>query len=264
MAAFTAADVQSLRKATGAGMLDAKKALEESEGDFEAAAKLLREKGLTNAAKRADRENEQGAVFVTFDGRVGAIAELKCETDFVAKSEAFTQTVEAIARAVAANGEASAKGFAGKIDELKLTLKENIDLGKVARIEASDGEVVDGYLHLQAGRGIVGVLVKLEGGTAELAHDLALHVAFARPNYLTRDQVPAEVVDAERATLETITRNEGKPEAAIPKIVEGRLDGFFKTQCLVEQPYIKDDKLRVNDVLKGAKITDYALVVVGG
>lgn len=264
MAAFKAADVQALRKQTGAGMLDAKKALEESDGDMERAAQILREKGLAGAAKRSERDNEQGACFAYTDGTKGSIVELKCETDFVAKSEAFTSVVETIARRVAADGVSAAESFTTQVDELKLTLKENIDLGRVVSVEAKDDEVIDSYLHLQSGRGVVGVLVKLKGGSREIAHDIALHVAFARPAYLRREDVPADVVEAERKTLETITRNEGKPENALGKIVEGRLDGFFKQICLLEQPFAKDEKQKVRDVLKGAQVSEFALVVVGG
>ncbi len=264
MASYTAADVQALRKQTGAGMLDAKKALDETDGDSAKAAQLLREKGLAGASKRSDRENEQGACFVVIGDDAGAIVELKCETDFVAKSEAFTSTVEEMAMAVADKGVAAVDEFTDKVDELKLTLKENIAVGRVIRVDGGGSSVIDGYLHLQSGRGVVGVLVKLDGGSKELAHELALHVAFARPSYLSRDDVPEEVVAAERSTLETMTRNEGKPEAALAKIVEGRLDGFFKANCLLEQAFVKDEKQRVRDVLGGAQLTEYALVVVGG
>ncbi|MGC8480844.1 MAG: translation elongation factor Ts [Acidimicrobiales bacterium] len=264
MASISAADVQALRKQTGAGMLDAKRALEEADGDMERAAKALREKGLAGAAKRADRENEQGAVALVVDRGVAALAELKCETDFVAKSDDFTRTVETLASSVASDGLVAAEAIAPQIDSLKLTLKENIEVGKVARLEAGPDEIVDGYLHLQSGRGIVGVAVKVRNGSKELAHDIALHIAFARPSYLRREEVAPEVVAEERATLETLTRNEGKPEAALPKIVEGRLDGFFKQICLLEQPYIRDEKQSVAQLLGNAEVTEFALVVVGG
>ena len=130
-----------------------------------------------------------------------------------------------------------------ELEELKIMLKEKIELGPVVRFEAADGNVIGHYEHIQGGRGVNGVLVEIAGGNDELAHDIAVHIAFARPQYLTRDDVPADVVEAERQTLETITRNEGKPEAALPKIVEGRVNGFFKDVCLLEQPYAKDDKL---------------------
>ena len=128
---------------------------------------------------------------------------------------------------------------------------------------AAGGNVIGSYAHIQGGRGVNGVLVELAGGSAELAHDIAVHIAFARPKYLVRDEVPADVVEAERKTLETITLNEGKPEQAVPKIVEGRLNGFFKDVCLLEQPYAKDDKQSVAQVIGDASIIRFAQVEIG-
>jgi elongation factor Ts len=260
--AFTAKDVQNLRQATGAGMMDAKKALEENDGDFEAASQWLREKGLAASAKRSDRDNTQGVVALVIDRNVGAMVELKCETDFVAGSDQFKSEAEALAELVAAEGVDATSSRSSNLDDLKITLKENIDLGRVVRLEAGEGEVIDSYLHVQGGRGVNGVLVVLKDGNAELAHDVAVHIAFARPTYLTKDEVPADVVEAERATLETISRNEGKPDAALPKIVEGRLQGFFKTIVLLEQPYAKDDKQSVSQILGGASITSFAQIAI--
>jgi elongation factor Ts len=259
---FTAKDVQNLRQATGAGMMDAKKALEANDGDFEAASKWLREKGLAASAKRSDRDNTQGVIALVVDGNVGAIVELKCETDFVAGSDQFKSEADALAKLVAAEGVDATASRSSNLDDLKITLKENIDLGRVVRLEAGDGEIIDSYLHVQGGRGINGVLVVLAGGSVELAHDIAVHIAFARPKYLTRDEVPADVVDAERATFEAISRNEGKPEAALPKIIEGRLQGFFKDVALLDQPYAKDDKQSVSQILGGASITSFAQVAI--
>ncbi len=265
VANITAQAVQALRKATGAGMLDAKKALEEAEGDSERAAQILREKGLAGAMKREDRENTQGAVALALiDNKVGAIVELKCETDFVAKSEAFVEAANKAANELATSGESGLAALAEEIDQLKLTLKENIALGKTARFEAGVDGFVDGYLHVQNGRGVNAVLVSLVGADPEVAHDLSLHIAFAKPEYLSRDQVPADVAEQERKTLETLSRNEGKPEAALPKIIEGRMDGFFKGICLLEQSFVKDEKLRISDLLKGASIIGYSQIVVGG
>ena len=131
------------------------------------------------------------------------------------------------------------------------------------RFEAASGNLLDSYLHQQGGRGVNGVLVEIAGGSQELAHDIAVHIGFARPKYLSREEVPADLVDRERATLETITRNEGKPEAAVPKIVEGRIQGFFKDVVLLEQPYAKDDKQSINQVLGGATVVRYAQVEIG-
>jgi elongation factor Ts len=264
MAAFTAKDVQSLRRATGAGMLDSKRALEENDGDMEAAKQWLREQGLAGAAKRADREATQGAVALGVDGRNASIVELRCETDFVAMSEAFVSLDSELAEAVATKGEVAATNAAGSIDDLKTTLKENISLGQVVRFELGEGSILGTYLHMQSGRGVNGVLVEMQGATDELAHDVAVHIAFARPIYLRRDDVPAEEVAAERATVEAISRNEGKPEAALPKVVEGRMNGWFKERCLLEQPYAKDEKRTIADLIGSAEIVRFAQVVVGG
>jgi elongation factor Ts len=260
---FTAKDVQSLRQATGAGMMDCKRALEETGGDMEAAKQWLREKGLAASAKRDDRENTQGVVTLKVDGNVGAIVKLKCETDFVAGSDQFKAEAETLADLVLAKGVDAVTDRSAQLEELKIVLKEKIELGEVVRIEAAPGNVLDSYAHIQGGRGVNGVLVELEGGSQELAHDIAVHIAFARPKYLRRDDVPAEEIDSERATLETITRNEGKPEQAIPKIVEGRLGGFFKDVVLLEQPYAKDDKQSISQVLGGASIVRFAQVEIG-
>jgi elongation factor Ts len=260
---FTAKDVQALRQATGAGMMDCKRALEATDGDLEAATQWLREQGLAASAKRSDRENRQGAVSLFVDGNVGAIVQLKCETDFVASSEHFKKLASDLAALVASKGEAATADRTGEVEDLKLTLKENIEVGQVVRIEAADGNVLDSYVHVQGGRGVNAVLVELAGGTPQLAHDIAVHVAFARPRYLRREDVPAEDVEKERATLEALTRNEGKPEQAIPKIVEGRLNGFFKEVTLLEQPYAKDDKQSVARVLGGAEVVRFAQVEVG-
>jgi elongation factor Ts len=260
---FTAKDVQALRQSTGAGMMDAKRALEANDGDMEAAKQWLREKGLAASAKRDDRENTQGVVALVVDGNVGAIVKLKCETDFVAASDQFKGEADTLAGLVAAKGEAAVAERASVLDDLKITLKEKIELGEVVRIEAASGNVLDSYQHIQGGRGVNCVVVEMAGASAELAHDVAVHIAFARPRYLTRGEVPVDVVDKERATLETLSRNEGKPEAALPKIVEGRLNGFFKDVVLLEQPYAKDDKQSVQQVIGSASIVRFAQVEIG-
>ncbi len=261
--AFTAKDVQALRQSTGAGMMDAKKALEANDGDMEAAKQWLREKGLAASAKRDDRENTQGVVALVISDTVGAIVELKSETDFVAGSDQFKDEANTLAELVAAKGEAAVAERAQQLDDLKIVLKEKIELGKVARIEAAPGNVLESYLHIQGGRGVNAVIVEMSGATKELAHDVAVHIGFARPKYLVREDVPAEVVDHERETFETISRNEGKPEAALPKIVEGRVNGFFKDTVLLEQPYAKDDKVSIKQFIGGATIVGYAQVEIG-
>ena len=260
---FTAKDVQALRQATGAGMMDAKRALETTGGDMEAAKQWLREQGLAASAKRSDRENTQGVVALAVDGHVGALVELKCETDFVAGSEQFKAEADALAKLVAAEGEDSAGSRSANLDDLKITLKENIQLGRVIRLEAGPGQVLDSYLHIQGGRGVNGVVVVLQGGDASLAHDVAVHIAFAGPTYLRREDVPADVVAAERATFEAMSRNEGKPDAALPKIIEGRLQGFFKDVVLLDQPYARDDKQSIAQLLGSASIVAFAQVKIG-
>ena len=263
MSEFTAKDVQALRQATGAGMMDAKKALTETDGDMDAARKLLREKGLAKADDRAGRENAQGAIAIATNvGSVGMV-ELKCETDFVAKSDQFSNLVQEIAALVAADGEQAADQKIEAIDDLKVVLKENIELGRVIRIEAAPGNVVDTYVHRQDGRGVLAVAVELAGGDVELAHEIAVHVAFAKPAYLSRDEVPADEVAKEREVLTDITKAEGKPEAAMDKIVEGRLTGWFKDRVLLEQNYVKDEKQSISQLLGSASVVRFALVAIG-
>jgi elongation factor Ts len=261
--AFTAQDVKALRDATGAGMMDCKRALEENDSDMEAARQWLREKGLAASANRSDRENAQGAVALVIEGDVAAIVELKCETDFVAGSDRFKAEVQELAQLVATKGVDAVAERSAELDEMKVTLKENIGLGKVVRIDASPGNTLGSYEHIQGGRGVNAVVVEMSGATDELAHDVAVHIAFARPAYLHRDDVPADVVAAERETLRTITLNEGKPEAAIDKIVDGRINGFFKDVALLDQPYAKDDKRSVAQVIGSAEIVRFAQVEIG-
>ena len=265
MPSFTAKDVQALRQATGAGMMDAKRALDENDGDMEAATQWLREKGLATMAKRQDRENTQGAVAVASTDEAISLVELRCETDFVAKSDDFVALVDELAKLVAAKGEDAVNERQEEIERLRITLKENIALGRVVRFDNGANSVSDAYLHVQSGRGVNGVLVQLEGGDAELAHGIALHIAFAKPQFLTRDQVPADAVEEERKALEAISRNEGKPEAALPKIIEGRLTGWFKERVLLDQSYVQDEKQSVQQVVDaaGAKVNRFAQVVIG-
>ena len=261
--AFTAKDVQTLRQSTGAGMMDAKKALTETDGDFDAAVKLLRERGLAKSADRSDRENAQGAVAVASGDGVAAIAELKSETDFVAKSDQFLAVLDKLAAAVLADGEAGSAAVASEVDDLKVTLKENIEVGRVHRLEVGAGQAVDTYLHKQEGRGVNAVVVVLEGGDDELAHEIAVSAAFSKPRYLSRDEVPQADVAEEREFLEGKTRAEGKPEQAIEKIVTGRLDAWYKERVLLEQPYAKDDKQTITQLLGDAKIAGFAQVYIG-
>jgi elongation factor Ts len=267
MADFSAKDVKALRDATGAGMMDAKKALTETDGDYSAAVVWLRERGLGKAAERADRDNTEGTIAVAIAGDAAALVELKSESDFVAKSPQFVGVVNQLAEAVAAEGEGALDAHKDAVDDLKLTLKENIEVGEVVRFVAEPGNVLDTYLHVQNGRGVNGVLVEIAGGTRELAHDIAVHIAFGKPGYLNREEIPADEVAAERSALEAQTRNEGKPEQAIPKIVEGKLNGWYKRVpggVLLEQPYAKDDKQSVAQVVGDAQVVRFAQATVGG
>jgi elongation factor Ts len=281
MADISAKDVAALRKVSGAGMMDCKKALEESSGDMEKAKTWLREKGLAAAGKRAGRAASQGAIDVFVDGSTGAVVELTCETDFVAKGDGFKSTVATLAKQVAEQGEdISSKPYAGDASQtvddyvkgMAGGLGENIGLGRIARYEVSGG-LIEGYKHIQQERGTIGVLVEMTGvepsdpKAVEIGHDIALHIASAAPRWVTRDDVPADVIEAERAVLENLTRNEGKPEQAIPKIVEGRIGGFFKENCLVEQGFVRDPKVSVASLISGlggdAKVSRFVRIKVG-
>ena len=261
--AISTKDIQALRQSTGAGMMDCKRALEESDGDVEAAKQWLREKGLSAAAKRDDRESAQGVVALLIDGNVGGIVKLKSETDFVAASDQFKAEADALVELVVAKGAEAVAEHTATIDDLKIVLKENISIGDVVRFEAPAGNILDSYVHIQGGRGVNAVLIEMKDATPELAHDIAVHIAFARPRYLNRDEIPADVLAHERSTLEAISRNEGKPEAALPKIIEGRIQGFFKDVCLLDQPYAKDDKVSVGQLIGSASIVRFAQVEIG-
>jgi elongation factor Ts len=192
-----------------------------------------------------------------------AVVELRCETDFVAKADEFVALTDELAALVAAKGEDATDQLNDEIDRLRTTLKENISVGRVRRLVAEPGQVLDTYVHRQAGRGVNGVAVVLEGGSEELAHDIAVHIAFAKPAYLSRDEVPEADVATERATVAEISRNEGKPEAAMEKIVEGRMTGWFKERVLLDQSYVRDEKQTIAGMLGTARIVSFAQVVIG-
>ncbi len=266
---FTAKDVQALRNSTGAGMLDAKRALSAADGDPAAAAQWLRERGLGKAAERAGRESQEGAVAVAYDAGQDAIAlvQLRSETDFGAKSPDFVNLVNELAALVASDGEDAVDQRKAAIEDLNISIKENVQLGEVVRFQAAPGDVVGSYLHVQNDRGVNGVIVELKDASLELAHEIAVHIAFGRPKYLRREDVPAEEIETERVALETESRREGKPEAALPKIIDGKLSGWFKRVpggVLLEQPYARDDKRTVEAVLGNAQVVRFAQVVIGG
>jgi elongation factor Ts len=276
MANITAADVKRLREQTGAGVMDCKNALAEADGDLEAAVELLRLKGAKDVNKRATRTAANGLVAAELDGtKAGVLVELNCETDFVAKTDLFQQTAKEIASAAisARVGDrltllttAVRPGVTVEqlIDEVSASLKEKLELGRFARFE---GGYMASYLHRSdaALPPTLGVLVQLDQDNAEVAKDLAQQIAAMRPLYTTRDDVPAEVVEKERRIAEQITRDEGKPEQAIPKIVEGRLNAFFKDVVLVEQAFVKDQKTAIKQVLAGSgvHVTGFARFQVG-
>ena len=276
MANFTAADVKRLREQTGAGMMDCKNALEEAEGDLERATELLRVKGVKDAGKRATRTAANGLVTAELDGTTaGVLVELNCETDFVAKTDLFQRVAAEIA-AAAIEGKVAdrltllrAQARPGTtveqlIEEAGASLKEKLELGRFARFE---GGYVDRYLHRSdaALPPTIGVLIQLDKPNAEVAKDLAQQIAALRPLYIAREDVPADVVDKERRIAEQITREEGRPEQAIDRIVDGRLNAYFKDVVLVEQAFVKDQKTTVRQVLAsgGVKVTGFARFQVG-
>ncbi len=276
MANYSAADVKRLREQTGAGMMDCKNALEEANGDFEAAIELLRLKGAKDLTKRATRTAANGLVTAELDGTsAGVLVEFNCETDFVAKTDLFQQVAAEIAQTAVRTGaqdrlallNAEAKPgvtVTQLIEEAGASLKEKVELGRFARFE---GGYVASYLHRSdaALPPTLGVLVQLDKEEANTAKDIAQQIAAMRPLYVTREDVPADVVEKERRIAEQITREEGKPEQAIPKIVEGRLGAYFKDVALIEQAFVKDPKTTVKQVLAGAdvSVTGFARFQVG-
>jgi elongation factor Ts len=266
MANFTTADVKRLRDQTGAGMMDCKKALEEADGNIEAAVEVLRLKGAKDAGKRATRTAANGLVVAELSGHTaGVLVELNCETDFVAKTDLFQQVAGEIAKAALASGAADRLGLLSTevrpghtaeqvIEEASASLKEKLELGRFARF---DGGYVTSYLHRSdaALPPTLGVLIQIEQDNPDVAKDLAQQVAAMRPLYTTRDDVPAEEVEKERRIAEQITRDEGKPEKAIPKIVEGRVNSYFKDVVLTEQPFVKEQKKTIKQVLAEAGVT---------
>ncbi len=259
MADFSAKDVQELRKATGAGMMDAKKALTEAEGDMEAATNILREKGLAKASTRAERENNEGVVAIAASDAGAALVQLKSETDFSAKSEDFQQLAQDLADAVLAGGPEAVASKEAELEDLKLTVKENIEVGTVAQFLTPEGATIDAYLH---GGGRAGVLIEATGVDAETLHEIALHIAFAKPTYLSRDEVSAEDIEKERAVLLEITKKEGKPEQAWDKIVEGRLNAWFGDQVLLEQG-VFGEKETVAQKIGDGSISRFVLAMIG-
>lgn len=262
MSSFTAQDVKALRQATGAGMMDCKRALTDSDGDMEAATQLLREKGMAKAAARAERASDQGAVALAVDGNAAAIVELRCETDFSAKADDFTALADELAQLVLAEGEEAVGARQSALEDLALAKKENVQLGKVVRVQAADGNILDSYLHTQDGRGTSAVVVEARGVSQELAHEVALHIAFAKPAVLHRDEVDAAEVERERIALTEMTKAEGKPEQAWDKIVTGRLRAWYAERVLLEQGMF-GEKETVQSRLGDGAVVRFELAAIG-
>ncbi|KJL46488.1 Elongation factor Ts [Microbacterium hydrocarbonoxydans] len=274
MANFTIADLKALREQLGTGMVDTKKALEEADGDVEKATEILRLKGAKGNAKRADRSTSEGLIVAREQDGAVTLIELACETDFVAKNERFIALADKVADAVAAvkadSVEAALAAQAGDknvetvISEEAAIIGEKVELRQVRTVT---GDKVEVYLH-RTSKDLppqIGVVVAYSGDDAETARSIAQHISFANPSYLSREDVPADAVEKEREIVTEISRNEGKPEAALPKIVEGRVSAFIKQVALLEQDYAKDNKLSVAQVAKdaGITVTDFARFKVG-
>lgn len=275
MANISIADIKALREQLGTGMVDTKKALEEAGGDIEKATEILRLKGAKGNAKRADRSTSEGLVAAKENGNGSAtMIELACETDFVAKGEKFIALADKVLDAAAAAGAttveealaapAGSQTVAELIGDEAAILGEKVELRRVASVS---GEHFAIYLH-KTSKDLppqVGVVVGYAGDDAETARSIAQHISFANPTYLTREDVPASEVENERRIVEEISRNEGKPEAALPKIIEGRLGAYFKQVALLEQEYARDNKLTISQVLKqsGLTVSGFARFKVG-
>lgn len=274
MANFTIADIKTLREQLGTGMVDTKKALEEADGDLEKAVEILRLKGAKGNAKRADRSTSEGLVAAAENGDSVTIIELNTETDFVAKNERFGALADKVLAAAAAaraeSAEAALAADAAGITVAQLISDEAAIIGEkveLRRVRTLTGDNFSVYLH-RTSKDLppqIGVVVAYTGEDAETARSIAQHISFANPSYLSRDDVPEADVDKEREIVTEISRQEGKPEAALPKIVEGRVGAFFKQVALLDQDYAKDNKLSVAKVAAdaGITITDFARFKVG-
>ena len=265
---ITASLVKELREKTGAGMMDCKKVLTETDGDLEKAAELLRERGIAKAAKKSGRIAAEGLVeaYVSEDGKVGAVVEVNAETDFVAKNEEFKKFVMDVAKQVVENkpktvedllAEPSIAEGGKTVNEVLIekiaTIGENMSIRRFARFE-TDG-LIEKYIH---GDGKIAVLVNMKNGNKELAKDICMQIAAARPEYVSREEVPADRLEKEKEILKQQTINEGKPEAIAEKIVMGRINKFYEEICLVDQEFVKDPSVKVSQILKDATVVEFA------
>ncbi len=273
MAQIKAAQVKELRDKIGVGMMDAKKALVAAEGDMDKAIDILREKGVANAEKKADRISAEGLSYIHVDGNTAAVVEVNSETDYVAKNEQFQQLVKDIATAIVnekpASVEeaqdvklASGETIAAEITSAITTIGENINLRRFELVEKQDDESFGAYEHMG---GRISVLTLIEGSDEEVARDVAMHVAALNPQYLDRDEVPQEVRDHELNILSEQAKNEGKPEHIVEKMVEGRLNKWLGDISLVDQPFVKDGDKSVSEYLKekGTSIKSFTRYEVG-
>ena len=265
---ITASQVKDLREKTGAGMMDCKKVLTETDGDMEKAIELLRERGIAKAAKKSGRVAAEGLVeaYVSEDGKVGAVVEVNAETDFVAKNEEFKKFVMDVAKQVVANNPKTVEDLLAEpsiaengktVNEVLVekiaTIGENMSIRRFARFE-TDG-LVEKYIH---GDGKIAVLVNMKNGSKELAKDICMQIAAARPEYVNREEVPADRIEKEKEILKQQTINEGKPEAIAEKVVMGRINKFYEEICLVDQEFVKDPSQKVSQVLKDATVVEFA------
>ncbi len=276
---ITAQMVSQLREMTGAGMMECKRALTEADGDIEKAKDLLRARGQAQAGKRSERAAADGVVAAANTGNAHSLIELNSETDFVARNEEFKALAHAIAQVAAQHPHDDASGLLeakladglsvrAKLDEALAKMRENLVLRRSVRFDAQPDSVIATYIHAVDNK--TGVMVELKGdpnndAQKEVARNIAMHVAFTKPRFLRREEVPAEEVERERQVLTEKTRNEGKPEAAIPKIVEGRLGKFYEDNCLIEQPYVRDQSKKIGQLATeaGAEVRRFALMLVG-
>ncbi len=275
----TAQMVSQLREQTGAGLMECKKALTEADCDIERARDILRAKGQAGAAKRAERAAADGVVAVSESPAAWSLIELNSETDFVARNDEFKALAKEIAAAAAHHPHDDAASLMdlkltdghtirAKLDEALAKMRENLVLRRTARFAASPDSVFASYVHAVDNK--TGVLVELKGDPSNEAQktvgkNIAMHIAFTKPKYLRREEVPSEAIEREKAVLTELTRNEGKPEAALPKIVEGRLGKFFESVCLLDQPYVRDQSKKIPQLAaeSGAEVRRFALFVVG-
>jgi elongation factor Ts len=272
----TASQVKELREKTGAGMMECKKVLTETDGDMEKAMDLLRERGITKAAKKSSRVAAEGLVeaYVSEDGKVGAVVEVNAETDFVSKNAEFQKFVKDVALQIAKNNPANVEELLAQksiaeedktVQEVLTnkiaTIGENMTIRRFARFETTTGSV-EKYIH---GDGKIGVLVEMENADNTLAKDICMQIAAAKPEFLNREDVPQERLDKEMEILKVQAMNEGKPEAIAEKIVQGRVGKFYSEICLVDQPFVKNPDMKVQDLLKskGAEIVEFARIEKG-